>query len=244
MTKPESTTSFLPLVLVDAQTCFLDRVQGLENAIGRLLAGHRGPVLATRFVNRPGSLYRTCLDWHAAGEDDPAAAIPDGIARRVDRVFDKAGYGLTGTALLWQVGAAEALVAGCDTDACVMAVAMDLWDAGIRPRVVAPACGSSAGAHAHAVALGMMRRQFGPLVDDGAPGQAEAELSALVDSALAEFRYACFDNVDAAALPRDAETARFVVRRLEHHGGRDGFVASCRIRKALAAVAQAKAALG
>ena len=61
----------------------------------------------------------------------------------------------------------------------------------------------------------------------------QSQLAILIDQAMTEFGLACFDNVDTAALPRNEETARFVIRRLEHLGGRKGFMLASRIRRAL-----------
>ncbi len=64
--------------------------------------------------------------------------------------------------------------------------------------------------------------------------KAGPPLADLVERALSEFRLSCFDNVDVANLPRDADTARFAVRCLEHMGGRKGFMLACQMRRILA----------
>jgi hypothetical protein len=59
-------------------------------------------------------------------------------------------------------------------------------------------------------------------------------LDNLIEQAVSEFRLICFDNVDVADLPRNADTARFAIKRLEHLGGRKGFLLACQFRQTLA----------
>ena len=59
-----------------------------------------------------------------------------------------------------------------------------------------------------------------------------------VDRCIGDWReLACFDNVDVDRLPRTRNTARFVIGRLEHLGGRRGVLLATRLRRALTAEA-------
>jgi nicotinamidase-related amidase len=53
------------------------------------------------------------------------------------------------------------LVCGADTDACVLGVALGLFDAGVPVEVVTDLCLSAGGPQAHQAGLVVLRRQLG-----------------------------------------------------------------------------------
>lgn len=53
------------------------------------------------------------------------------------------------------------VLAGVDTDACVLKVALDLFDMGWRPRILIDACASGNGADYHDRAIEIFTRQLG-----------------------------------------------------------------------------------
>lgn len=120
-------------------------------------------VAMSRFVNIPGSLYRSRLGWHDMGPEDPgqelaAPPVPGTF------VFEKTGYSCVVPDLvrfLDDRGYGEVHLAGLDTEACVMATALSLFDAGYRVRVLSDLCASSAGEDAHQAALSMMVATIG-----------------------------------------------------------------------------------
>ena len=109
-------------------------------------------VAMTRFTNLPESLYRTALGW--CGDGGALSVQVDGAV-----ILEKTGYGLTSEHIdaLRSAGCDEWHVCGLETDACVLACAFSLWDAGIRPRVIPELCESPLHREGVAVAL----RQFG-----------------------------------------------------------------------------------
>ena len=62
---------------------------------------------------------------------------------------------------LRQSGTTEVSLCGIDTDACVMATALDLFQNGIRPVVLAEACASHAGPDYHEAGLKLLARLIG-----------------------------------------------------------------------------------
>ena len=117
----------------------------------------------TRFINAEGSPYRRLLDWHRfyAGSDDvPLAFEPvDGVV-----VIDKQVYTCVTPAFLQDLrdkGVEEVAVCGIDTDACVSACAVDLFENGFRPILLSDACASHAGAEYHEVAIRILTRLIG-----------------------------------------------------------------------------------
>jgi len=109
-------------------------------------------VVMTRFFNKPNSLYRSVLGWHGDG-----GALAFRASHAV--IVDKTGYGLTEQHLqmLNKTHCDEWHVCGLETDACVLACAFSLWDAGLRPVILPDLCESPL--HTHGLTIA--QRQFG-----------------------------------------------------------------------------------
>jgi nicotinamidase-related amidase len=120
-------------------------------------------VIATRFINRPGSLYETERDWHAMMSGDEVDVLPE-IARSADLVITKHGLAPDPEAFLLPLrerAVRTVDLCGFDTDQCVLATALLLWDAGFAPRLVAELCSSSGGPDMHEAGLAIARRAIG-----------------------------------------------------------------------------------
>ena len=138
------------LLIVDVQVGF-NPSQALIEGIGKAALRY-ATIVMTRFSNRPGSLYRTVLNWHGEG-GALALHLPSAV------ILDKNGYGLTAAHLqkLKDMNCAEWHVCGLETDACVLACAFSLWDAGIHPVIQSALCESPL----HSEGVAVARRQFG-----------------------------------------------------------------------------------
>ena len=151
------------LLIVDVQVGFvndatrhiLPRVEELQKQYAH--------VYATRFINAEGSPYRRLLDWHRfyeASADVPLAFDPvDGVI-----VIDKHVYTCVTPAFLQDLrckGIEEVAICGIDTDACVSACAVDLFENGFRPILLSEACASHAGPEYHEAALRILARLIG-----------------------------------------------------------------------------------
>jgi hypothetical protein len=145
------------LLIVDVQHAFSPRL-ALTAGIAALALRY-AITAATRFVNGPGSLYRRALDWHGCSDGPDTRLAIDFIP---GIVVDKWGYGLPRHAVdrLTLTGITEWHLCGLETDACVLAVAYSLWDAGMRPFLLADLCASVDPA-LHAAAVDIFARQFG-----------------------------------------------------------------------------------
>jgi nicotinamidase-related amidase len=112
-----------------------------------------------RYRNHPDSLFVKHLDWS------------EGMLAEDVELIEGKGQGQK----IWHYGYSPPLelidelkqkydtayVCGVDTDACVYAAMMALWDNEIRPILLPDYSASSGGDHFHDVALAMMHRQFG-----------------------------------------------------------------------------------
>jgi len=157
-----------PLLVVDVQRAFMNEfTRHIPRRIRQLAdSGKYAPVLFTRFVNSPGSPYRTLLGWHASGEP-PETDIVEELAALAtpDAVFDK--HGLTGmpeslTNRLRSEHWQQVTIVGADTDMCVLKIAMDVFDLDIEPIVLVDCCASTAGLQAHLAGLAILSRNIGP----------------------------------------------------------------------------------
>ena len=151
------------LLIVDVQIGFVnDATRHIVPKVEELQKRY-AHVYATRFINAEGSPYRRLLDWHRFYEDSddvPLAFEPvDGAV-----VIDKHVYTCVTPAFLDDLrgkGIEEVAICGIDTDACVSACAVDLFENGFKPILLSDACASHAGAEYHEAALRILARLIG-----------------------------------------------------------------------------------
>ncbi len=151
------------LLIVDVQVGFInDATRHILPKVDALQKQY-AHVYATRFINVEGSPYRRVLNWHRfyeSSEDVPLAFEPaDGVV-----VIDKDVYTCVTPSFLDNLrskGIEEVAVCGIDTDACVTACAVDLFENGFRPILLSEACASHAGAEYHDAALRILARLIG-----------------------------------------------------------------------------------
>jgi len=155
------------LVVVDVQRGFVDASTSPAADEVMSLLRSRGAefetVIATRFFNLPGSLFRTAFQWdRLAGP--PETDLVDGLDAFADFVVDKTTYGAATelNALLRQRSARHVYLCGIDTDVCVLSSAAGLFDLGWKANVLVDACGTGGGSEAQASAIPLLRRTVGP----------------------------------------------------------------------------------
>lgn len=151
------------LLIIDVQMGFVNDATRHVVAKVQALQKQYPHVYATRFINAEGSPYRKLLDWHRFYEssaDVPLAFQPvDGAV-----IIDKNIYTCVTPGFLQDLrskGIEEVAICGIDTDACVSACAVDLFENGIRPILLSEACASHAGAEYHEAALRILARLIG-----------------------------------------------------------------------------------
>ena len=153
------------IVIVDVQNGFItpasahipDRINQL---LGKVDFRHR---VFTRFHNPPGSQYEKLLHW-TRFRTPPETEIVTELQGKPTLIIDKNIYSsLTKRFLdfLRTENIEEIYVAGIDTDICVLKTAVDLFEAGYRPIVLADCCMSHAGITVHKAALEILPRFIG-----------------------------------------------------------------------------------
>lgn len=152
------------LLVIDAQEGFVTKEA--KKLLGRLVKKASKTeniiIIATKFINTPMSNYVRLLNWDKMQEYDPAIKIIDEIQSKAKLVIEKNTYG--SNELINQLKGLKpekVFIAGADTDACVLKIAYDLFDAGFTPLVLEEYCMSSGGMDMHQTAIAMMERNIG-----------------------------------------------------------------------------------
>ena len=147
-----SATAVKVLIIVDVQVAFSPPAALLKK-IETYARGFDRRVF-TRFVNPPGSLFRTTLKQTSCAPNtrDVALLVEP---QRGDLILDKTGYGLNvrHIAKVKALGAKTVTVCGLDTDACVLGVMFSLFDAGIVCVARRDLCWSSTGLQREGIAI-------------------------------------------------------------------------------------------
>lgn len=160
------------LLIVDVQAGFInDATKHIPILVEELQKKYRY-VYVTRFYNEENSFYRKLIKWDRfdKGSHDFQLAfkpVRDAV------IIDKSLYSCVNASFLQDLRRnkiEDIDVCGVDTDICVTKCAVDLFEAGIIPRVLGDYCGSYAGQEVHIHALGTLERFIGEdqVVKDGA----------------------------------------------------------------------------
>lgn len=154
------------LLVVDVQKGFVnDETRRVLPAIRHLMADFTGkPIFVSQFFNAWDSGFRKYLDYTEmdlnAPEQALAIPVPD------DAIFiPKKSYSSFNPYfedMLQLRGIQELHICGLETDACILATAMDVMSrTTIRPVVHAEACACRGGRACHDQAMAILRRNIG-----------------------------------------------------------------------------------
>ncbi|MEQ8193786.1 MAG: isochorismatase family cysteine hydrolase [Rhodospirillales bacterium] len=151
------------LMIIDVQRGFInEHTRAIPAGIEALQNGYKS-VIATRFINPEGSMHRRLMGWKrfAPGSGDVELAF---TPRHDARVIDKTAYTAASAELLDELrrgGIEEVHLCGIATDNCVLKTAVDLFEAGIKPVVLADHCASHGGPECHACGIRLLKRFIG-----------------------------------------------------------------------------------
>lgn len=152
------------LLVVDVQNGFVSKeTKFVVPRISSLLQSFTGLKVTTQFINRQGSPYETILKWNRLREE-PEIDILEEIRTQVDHIVKKNIYSACTPEfldLLAREKVDEVYITGIDTDCCVLKTAIDLFELGIRPVVLAHCCASNGGMASHTAALTVLGRTIG-----------------------------------------------------------------------------------
>ena len=158
------------LVVIDVQNGFIksqeqaDKAADITELIKLELFDN---VVATRFINYTDSMYEKYFNWHSLKTAEEVDLYPL-LKNIVDVMFDKATYNcINGNFinLLKQLNKGyipeKVYLCGLDTDACVLATAIGLFEHGIAPIVLKDYCFSTGGKQYHKAGLKCLERIIG-----------------------------------------------------------------------------------
>jgi nicotinamidase-related amidase len=151
------------LLVVDVQKGFInEHTAHIPALIQELLPSYQ-TIFATRFYNPEGSNYRRLMKWHRFSRESPDTELAFTPTENV-RIIDKPLYTCvtdTFLATLDELAITEIHIVGIDTDICVSKCAVDLFERGRTPFVLAKYCASHAGPDLHNAALQIIARYIG-----------------------------------------------------------------------------------
>lgn len=159
------------LVVVDVQNGFVRDasrpvVPVIVDLVGRWQAAG-GDVVFTRYVNHPGSPFERLVRWSELMESPQIDIVPElgPYAEKATAVVDKRMYSLfaddAGAALVGERGWSDVYVCGIATESCVLKTAVDAFERGLTPWLIADASASDAGPAVHDAGLLVTRRFIG-----------------------------------------------------------------------------------
>lgn len=155
------------LLVVDVQQGFMNQyTTPVLDPINKLVKHWEGkgwPVVCSRFVNLPGSNWRRLRNWHEL-TSEPETLLAKNIDINTPYIFKKSTYSawsheVSAVCLSEQVS--NIVLVGVDTNECVLATAMAIFEDGFTPWVVADACASGGGPEVHETAVTMLKNLIG-----------------------------------------------------------------------------------
>ena len=127
------------LIIIDMQNGFLTNYQyeGLKEKINDLISSNNyDKHIYTKFVNKNNSMYEKWIGWNGLKDVDSqqiAVSIPYNSI-----ILNKTTYGLSQEQIeiIKGLGVEEVDICGLQSDACVYAISLQLWDNGIFPNIL------------------------------------------------------------------------------------------------------------
>lgn len=133
------------------------------NKIMRVWEDNNWPILCSRFVNLPGSNWERLRGWSEL-QREPDTLLAKDLKVSTEYIFKKATYSAFSSeviALCANHRVRDIVIAGVDTNECVLATALAVFDHGFTPWVVEDCCASTGGAKAHQQAIGLLKPLLG-----------------------------------------------------------------------------------
>ena len=162
------------LLCVDMQKGFIhdEAMEALSQRISGLLDKDKklfDVVILTHFNNNPGSPFEHILDWKGMqAESELETAVELKEALKDSLIIKKNTYAPQSAELIKMltekndgVKPDTVCIAGADTDCCILATAIVLFEAGIRPVVLEEYCYSGGGIKSHMAGILCMGRLIG-----------------------------------------------------------------------------------
>lgn len=157
------------LIIVDVQNGFLKRINNkiVDNIEDLLQLNIFDYVIATKFKNTTNSSFENILNWSDL-KTDQEQQINEKIINYVNLIVDKNVYSCVDVNFIQKLRSInngklpeQVYVVGLDTDCCVLTIAVNLFEYGIRPIVLTEYCNSTGGNLSHESGLICLKRLIG-----------------------------------------------------------------------------------
>ena len=151
------------LLVVDVQKGFINEHTAHIPALVQELIPSYQTIFATRFYNPEDSNYRRLLKWHRFSRESPDTELAFKPTENV-RIIDKPIYTCvtdTFLATLDELEITAVHIVGIETDICVSKCAVDLFEKGRTPFVLAKYCASYDGPELHKAGLQIIAKYIG-----------------------------------------------------------------------------------
>lgn len=150
---------------IDLQEGFLNEELRASDYVERVCAFiarlNKDEVVLTRFVNAPGNNFDELLGYTIT---TPETTLIDDLEKGGYKVIEKSTYSAWIPEIigrLQQDGIDEVVMFGLDSDACVLKTALDAFDAGAKPVVLADLSRSSGGEERNEAGIKLMKTLLG-----------------------------------------------------------------------------------
>ena len=152
------------IIIVDMQQGFINKNnQHIIEKIFNYISNNKfDNIVYTKYINSPDSPFVKFLNYNAMCSEDEQKFVFDIFPNSM--VITKTGYGIDKNVIqdLKSKNITEIELCGTDIDACVLAIAFELFDNGIRPIILQNLCASSSSnTEMSNIAILLMERQFG-----------------------------------------------------------------------------------
>lgn len=153
------------LFIIDVQNGFVsNKTKMVLPKIEQLMNNFdEGFIIATQFINTEDSGFTDIMHWSRLKTAPETDLIPF-VKGKATYVIQKPTYSACTDEtmrLLLQNNITEAYIAGIDTDCCVLATAISLFEHNIRPVVLEQYCASNGGDVSHQAAITVLERTIG-----------------------------------------------------------------------------------
>jgi nicotinamidase-related amidase len=155
------------LLVIDVQVGSVkSHMEDLASRIGgfaREWALRGGLEMVFKYVNEPGSACERFLDWREMYGPPETDLVPELRAWEAVAITRTQYSAVTEELKGWTEThpRSTVLLCGIDTAACIQKTALDLFEQGVHPYVLADLCASGDGVEMHEAAIAVLRRAIG-----------------------------------------------------------------------------------
>lgn len=153
------------LFVVDIQYGFIsDNTKHILDPVNTLINSNIfDHIVATRFINEEDSPYRRFLKWNKLSSVEEIK-LYEPVEKAANLIIDKNIYTALSAKMLDFIisnNINTVFIAGIDTDCCVLATSVDMFEHNIRPYVLEKYSASNGGIESHNAAIKVLQRLIG-----------------------------------------------------------------------------------